>query len=250
MNGVKSTSNKKAASPAAKSTATQRPPSQEMQQDPSNPGRFVKSKKPNQAMLAHQRWKEKERQKQSNSKSPPPEPISIATLLKWFFLTLLSAAALGHFITGDVLYGYNGRWRNPRKWIPVKQRVFTPSELALYNGRDASRPVYLAILGNVYDVTAGGETYTTGGSYDFFAGRDASRAFTTGCFQTHLTHDLRGLSDSEVEVSISTPVRRAHVTRSLSPLMPLPQQIRIWNSFFANHPKYFVRVLCSRDPPS
>lgn len=33
------------------------------------------------------------------------------------------------------------------------------------------------------------------------AGRDAARAFTTGCFQTHLTHDLRGLGEEEMAVS-------------------------------------------------
>lgn len=47
------------------------------------------------------------------------------------------------------------------------------------------------------------------------AGRDASRAFITGCFETHLTHDLRGLSDKELEA--------------------LDQ----WKSFFAEHAKYY-----------
>lgn len=39
-----------------------------------------------------------------------------------------------------------------------------------------------------------------GGSYHHFAGKDASRAFVTGCFRTHLTHDLRGLSDDDLKV--------------------------------------------------
>lgn len=34
--------------------------------------------------------------------------------------------------------------------------------------------------------------YGPGGSYSFFAGRDATRAFITGCFQEDLTPDLRG----------------------------------------------------------
>ncbi len=29
-------------------------------------------------------------------------------------------------------------------------------------------------------------------------GVDATRAYITGCFQTHLTHDLRGLSEAEL----------------------------------------------------
>lgn len=32
------------------------------------------------------------------------------------------------------------------------------------------------------------------------AGKDAARAYTTGCFQTHLTHDIRGLNEKELKV--------------------------------------------------
>ncbi|PWN29962.1 cytochrome b5, partial [Jaminaea rosea] len=135
-------------------------------------------------------------------------------LIKWILLAVLAALALGQFITGDVLYGYDGRWRYPSRWIPPKQRTFTPAELALYNGRDPSRPIYLSILGNVYDVTRGGSTYKPGGSYWFFAGKDASRAYVTGCFKTHLTHDLRGLGEEDL------------------------QQIDAWNTFFAENPRY------------
>ena len=35
--------------------------------------------------------------------------------------------------------------------------------------------------------------YGPGGSYSFFAGRDATRAFVTGCFDTDLNGDLRGV---------------------------------------------------------
>lgn len=33
------------------------------------------------------------------------------------------------------------------------------------------------------------------------AGVDAARSFGTGCFKEHRTHDLRGLSESEIRVS-------------------------------------------------
>jgi hypothetical protein len=55
-------------------------------------------------------------------------------------------------------------------------------------------------MGKVYDVTAGRWIYGPLGSYHFFAGRDASRAYVTGCFETHLTHDLRGLTLEEIQV--------------------------------------------------
>lgn len=35
------------------------------------------------------------------------------------------------------------------------------------------------------------------------AGVDAARSFGTGCFATHRTYDLRGLSDDELRVSSS-----------------------------------------------
>ena len=35
----------------------------------------------------------------------------------------------------------------------------------------------------------------------FRAGVDAARSFGTGCFKEHRTHDLRGLSESEIRVS-------------------------------------------------
>ena len=47
------------------------------------------------------------------------------------------------------------------------------------------------------------------------AGRDAARAYGTGCFKTHHTHDLRGLSESELRV------RRAPSCRTVPSRPPL-----------------------------
>ncbi|KAK9469992.1 cytochrome b5-like heme/steroid binding domain-containing protein [Dipodascopsis tothii] len=94
-------------------------------------------------------------------------------------------------------------------------RLFSEAELARYSGA-ADRPVFLAINGSVYDVSAGRATYGTGGSYAFFAGRDGARAFVTGCFRSDVTHDLRGLDPDEAAA-----------------------QIAGWQRFFAASPKYF-----------
>ena len=78
------------------------------------------------------------------------------------------------------------------------------------------------IDGDVYDVSSNRRVYGPGGSYHIMyvfsydlvfpsliascslmhcrAGKDAARAYGTGCFQAHQTHDLRGLSEKELKV--------------------------------------------------
>ena len=71
----------------------------------------------------------------------------------------------------------------------------TDKELSLYNGTDTNLPILLGLNGSIYDVSANPSMYGPGGSYSFFAGRDASRAFVTGCFDTDLNGDLRGVEE-------------------------------------------------------
>ena len=77
----------------------------------------------------------------------------------------------------------------PPRWV-------TPEELAARVGDPPGSPVWLAFLGEVFDVTAGAAHYGPGGGYHFFAGRDATRAFSTGDFtKDGLIANLDGLSD-------------------------------------------------------
>ncbi|RKP03952.1 hypothetical protein CXG81DRAFT_113, partial [Caulochytrium protostelioides] len=93
--------------------------------------------------------------------------------------------------------------------------VLTPEQLAQYDGTDPAKPIYLAVGGAVYDVTEGRRFYGPGGAYAFFAGRDATRAYITGCFATHLTHDVRGLDADEVA-----------------------QGLKQWQDFYGSHARY------------
>ncbi len=75
----------------------------------------------------------------------------------------------------------------------------------MYNGRDPKKPIYVSILGDVFDVTEGRRIYGPGGFYSFFSGKDASRAYVTGCFKEHLTHDVRDFDDKQMAVSTDPP---------------------------------------------
>lgn len=52
---------------------------------------------------------------------------------------------------------------------------YSSIEIASFNGSDANKPVYLALNGYVYDVSAGrNDFYNPGESYNYLVGRDSS----------------------------------------------------------------------------
>jgi predicted heme/steroid binding protein len=88
-------------------------------------------------------------------------------------------------------------------WILQRGPVhITDEQLRAYDGTDPSKPIYLALNGTIYDVSANPATYGPGGSYHFFAGRDAARAFLTGCFQEDQTPDLRGVEEMYIPMDV------------------------------------------------
>ena len=79
------------------------------------------------------------------------------------------------------------------------EKIFTPTELQAHDGRGA-QPIYLAIIGDVFDVSSGKRFYACGQSYSHFAGCDASRAFASGeSSGAGLTDDLSGLELEDLE---------------------------------------------------
>ena len=94
-----------------------------------------------------------------------------------------------------------------------QHRLFTPEMLAEHVS--VASGLYLAILGDVFDVGTGAKHYAKGKSYHHFAGRDASRAFATGDYTPEgLTDDVAGMALEEI------------------------QGIAEWHGFFAKHETY------------
>jgi len=204
--------------------------------DPSNPSVMVSGKSANRPFLAYKEFRELQEQKHRAwleykkerdeklargekvgplERDPTAEvEIGLWGLIKFLSLTLLIIVLAGKFVTGSFLWDYDGKWVQIKTYIPEQQRLFSEDGLAKYDGTDPDMPIFLAIDGEVFDVSKGRHTYGPGGSYNFFAGKDAARAFGTGCFKTHLTHDLRGLTEQEMA------------------------GVEHWKGFFANHKVY------------
>lgn len=78
-------------------------------------------------------------------------------------------------------------------------RLLSRRELSSYDGEEGSKGLYLAILGQVFDVHKGYKHYGRGGAYHFMAGKDASLAFISGDFtENGLTDDVSSLSPQQV----------------------------------------------------
>jgi predicted heme/steroid binding protein len=154
--------------------------------------------------------------------------MSVIEIGRIIFAGLILVFALSWFITGESLIW---NWRQLPTLLGSAKRylVLTPSpysiylptnkptlqsgpisltdaELTLYNGTDPSLPIYVGLNGSIYDVSASPSTYGPGGSYGFFAGRDATRAFLTGCFQDDLTPDLRGVEEMYIPLDDASEV--------------------------------------------
>nr|ODO01269.1 hypothetical protein L204_01997 [Cryptococcus depauperatus CBS 7855] len=194
-------------------------------------GNQVTNKPANKAILANQRRQQEHnarvKAKQDQRSQKPPSSRLFTIFLFLAFLPLFSS-----FVTQSYTFNLSPYLLPPlrRFWTESslnpwrrEMKVFSPVQLAMYDGRE-DMPVYLAIDGMVYDVSANRRIYGKGGSYNMMAGRDASRAFVTGCFETHLTHDIRGLSSNEMA------------------------SLNHWKSFFANSDKY-LKVGTVLNPP-
>ncbi|CEP22792.1 unnamed protein product [Cyberlindnera jadinii] len=126
--------------------------------------------------------------------------ISVLDILRMVLGILLLNMMVSWWMTGSLTYGYKGKLLQRHFWYYqlFGSRVsITEDELLQFNGSDASKPLYIAINGTVWDVSSNPRSFGAGGSYGSFAGKDVARALATNCLN-HLTHDIRDIKSDEL----------------------------------------------------
>jgi Cytochrome b5-like Heme/Steroid binding domain len=84
--------------------------------------------------------------------------------------SLLSTCPLHWFEGGDVRQPIKSTSDAPSVIRSSDDRLFTVDELKQFDGNEGSRGLCVAVLGSVYDVSAGSKHYGPNGGYSFFAG--------------------------------------------------------------------------------
>ena len=141
-------------------------------------------------------------------------------LILFVFWTAIILATTYYFKYYRRGRGNNEKIKDMREWLtklPFRRSggsrasdtyTFSRSDLAHYTGENKDLPILIAIKGKVFDVTRGKGYYGPNGSYHFFAGRDGSRSFSTGCFdpknpecteKSHVIDDLTDAQKKDVE---------------------------------------------------
>ncbi|PSR93431.1 Membrane steroid-binding protein [Actinidia chinensis var. chinensis] len=83
---------------------------------------------------------------------------------------------------------------------PVQVGEISEEELKAYDGSDPKKPLFMAIKGQIYDVSQSRMFYGPGGPYALFAGKDASKALAKMSFEDKdLTGDISDLGPFELD---------------------------------------------------
>ncbi|XP_065663562.1 neuferricin [Hydra vulgaris] len=124
---------------------------------------------------------------------------SCPTLSTFLFYCAIVVAALAIYLPIDMNYGFlhlikqfdlsspknlsfHTYMFNKLGWVKLDNtKIWSKEELSKFRG-DVGEDLYISILGKVFDVSKGYKHYGKGGAYNFFTGKDASRAFVTGDF--------------------------------------------------------------------
>lgn len=116
------------------------------------------------------------RRRRSSSASARPQVPAPSSSMSYttILITLLFLPLLSHFLTQSWTFGTEPYLRpyirmiqeSPYNPLGRKMLELSPEELARYDGSSDQRPVYVAIDGEVYDVSANRRIYGKGGSYN------------------------------------------------------------------------------------
>lgn len=149
---------------------------------------------------------------------------------------LLFNAISSYVFTGTSTWGYKGKWTDTEylyhrlRGSPLRKYTIESLEASLHSTR-----YLLSINKQVFDVTAGGDTYNPHkklkSKYSTFVGRDCTRMFINGCFHDmeQCTWDLRniGFDNEWVEKTVDH-----------------------WVRFYENHPRYWKVGYLEADSPN
>jgi len=83
---------------------------------------------------------------------------------------------------------------------PPKADPYTSAALKQYDGTDASKPVFVAVKGTVFDVSNKRDIYGPGGQYHIYAGKDGSRGLALSSLEpADATSKYSDLGDKELK---------------------------------------------------
>lgn len=115
--------------------------------------------------------------------------------------------------------------------------TYTIEELEEYGDGEEGRPILIALLGRVYDVSAGSKFYGPRGQYHHFAGRDVTYSLATGCKRMECVG--RPIQGSPT-TSRTRRYETASATTTVGETLTLQQwaEAKRWLSYFHLHDKY------------
>mmetsp|Transcript_25407 Transcript_25407/g.58636 ORF Transcript_25407/g.58636 Transcript_25407/m.58636 type:complete len:221 (-) Transcript_25407:516-1178(-) len=144
------------------------------------------------------------------------QAISTVDNLKMLFLKIEEDP-----LEGIYMKGY-GSYNNGTTAHNSDLQIYTRQELQEFGDGYNGNPILLSLYGRVYDVSSGRKFYGPDGKYSTFAGRDVTKALSTGCLDPACLGSVDKLrKDDEFEMNDKTL-----------------DEGKKWIAFFESHDKY------------
>lgn len=138
----------------------------------------------------------------SDSKHTQPRNQEKTWRAGWtlYYLMPVIVVGIGSLLSYVSLYStLNGKPEESDTSNRAKPVLLSSKHVAKHDGSDPSLPIYLVVLGKVFNVDKGKKFYAPGSGYNVFAGRDSTPSFITGKFsRDEATDDVSGLTPEEM----------------------------------------------------